>query len=235
SMSIIYLENLSNELFNEILDYLDGCDIYNAFSNLNYRFQQFLNSSCILFKIQFHFTSDELFITNYKQMRFLNKHQLLSLNLSSKLHVDSFFSSIIIDSSFDRLESIILQGIKRDTLAVFLKQLICLPRLFTLNIKSSDTSKDLCDVYQSIFVLPVLKYLQLDSYEWYSLVSLPIAINNQQLSKIKRFIIEHSTTFNELAALLSYTSELTHLKFFHLSENDLNVRIILPITLSNCK
>ncbi|CAF4698595.1 unnamed protein product, partial [Rotaria sp. Silwood2] len=142
-MSIIYLENLSNELFNEILDYLDGCDIYNAFSNLNYRFQQFLNSSCILFKIQFHFTSDELFITNYKQMRFLNKHQLLSLNLSSKLHVDSFFSSIIIDSSFDRLESIILQGIKRDTLAVFLKQLICLPRLFSLNIKSSDTTKEL--------------------------------------------------------------------------------------------
>ncbi|CAF3398531.1 unnamed protein product, partial [Rotaria sp. Silwood2] len=97
----------------------------------------------------------------------------------------------------------------------------------------SDTSKALCDVYQSIFVLPVLKYLQLDSYEWYSLVSLPIATNNQQLSKIKRFIIEHSTTFNELAALLSYASELTHLKFFHLSENDLNVRIILPITLSN--
>jgi hypothetical protein len=37
--SITSIENLSNEFFHEIFDYLDGWDIYKAFLNLNYRFQ----------------------------------------------------------------------------------------------------------------------------------------------------------------------------------------------------
>ena len=42
-MSITCIENLSNELFNEIFGYFDDCEIYNAFSYLDNRFQQFLN------------------------------------------------------------------------------------------------------------------------------------------------------------------------------------------------
>ncbi len=37
-------ENLSNELFYEIFDYLDGYDIYKSFSNLNSHFNNLLNS-----------------------------------------------------------------------------------------------------------------------------------------------------------------------------------------------
>ncbi|CAF1195734.1 unnamed protein product [Adineta steineri] len=33
--TITYIENLANEPFHEILDYFDGCELYNAFSNLN--------------------------------------------------------------------------------------------------------------------------------------------------------------------------------------------------------
>ncbi len=59
------IENLSNELFYEIFDYLDGIDIYEAFSNLNYRFQQLLTSSSILFKIDLNdITSEEIFMVN---------------------------------------------------------------------------------------------------------------------------------------------------------------------------
>ncbi len=50
--SITCIKNLSNECFYEIFDYLDGCQIYEAFSNLNYRFQQLLNSSSLLFNIK---------------------------------------------------------------------------------------------------------------------------------------------------------------------------------------
>ena len=42
------IENFSNEIFYEIFDYLDGCRLYQAFANLNFRFQptdQFLMSS----------------------------------------------------------------------------------------------------------------------------------------------------------------------------------------------
>jgi hypothetical protein len=51
-LSINCIENLSNELFYEIFNYLYAWDIYNAFSNLNYRFQQLLDNSSILYKIK---------------------------------------------------------------------------------------------------------------------------------------------------------------------------------------
>ncbi len=45
------LENLSNELFYEIFDYSDGCDIYHVSANLNIRFQNLLFHSSIPMKI----------------------------------------------------------------------------------------------------------------------------------------------------------------------------------------
>ncbi|CAF2787458.1 unnamed protein product [Rotaria sp. Silwood2] len=49
--SITCIEYLSNEFFNEIFDHLDGYKICKAFSNLNQGFQNLLNSSSLLFKI----------------------------------------------------------------------------------------------------------------------------------------------------------------------------------------
>ena len=37
------IEDLSNEFFYEIFDYLDGSEIYQAFANLNHRFDQLLH------------------------------------------------------------------------------------------------------------------------------------------------------------------------------------------------
>ncbi|CAF1433326.1 unnamed protein product [Rotaria sp. Silwood1] len=220
--SLSSIETFPNEIFYEIFDYLNGCDIYSAFSNLNYRFQQFFNSSSFLLKIKFYFISNHLFLNNYK-------HKILSLNLWPAFYINDFFSWFIIDSSFDRLESIILPRIKQKTLLLVLKKLIYLPRLFSLSIEFYDT----CDVYQSIFTLPMLKYLKVTSLEYHTSLSLPIAINNQQLNTIKILIINHSCTFNELATILSYTHQLTHLNFMHFSGNDSNIEMILSITLSN--
>ncbi|CAF3058682.1 unnamed protein product [Rotaria sp. Silwood2] len=66
NQSITSIENLSNDLFYEIFDYLDGIDIFQAFSNLNYRFQELLNSSSILFKIKFHDSISEEILGGYK-------------------------------------------------------------------------------------------------------------------------------------------------------------------------
>jgi hypothetical protein len=98
------IENLSNEFFYEIFDYLNGYEIYQSFSNLNYRFQQLLNSSSLLFKIKLdHSTSEEIFM---KQIILLNRHQIFSFHISLTLHIKQWFSSFTFDSSFYRLESL---------------------------------------------------------------------------------------------------------------------------------
>ena len=60
SKSMTCIETLSNEVFLEIFDYLDGCDILNAFSNLNSRFQDLINSSKLLLKIRLCSKSKDL-------------------------------------------------------------------------------------------------------------------------------------------------------------------------------
>jgi hypothetical protein len=69
--------------------------------------------------------------------------------------------------------------------------------------------------YQSIFALSTLKYIKMNSFEFHSSVSLPIATNNQQLSAVKYLVIDHCCTFNEFAVILSYTPEISHLNFLN--------------------
>ena len=47
------LEDLSNELFYEIFEYLDGCNILKAFSNLNGRFQALVDQSILPLKLRY--------------------------------------------------------------------------------------------------------------------------------------------------------------------------------------
>ncbi|CAF2104246.1 unnamed protein product [Rotaria magnacalcarata] len=94
------IENLSNELFHEIFDYLDGIDIYEAFSNINYRFQQLLTSSPVLYKIELIYVSSTArFMFIYQQI----KHQIYSINFQIPVHINQLLTSFIIDSSFNRL------------------------------------------------------------------------------------------------------------------------------------
>ncbi|CAF4091863.1 unnamed protein product, partial [Adineta steineri] len=216
----------------EIFDYLDGCDIYKIFSNLNYRFYQLLNSSLLLYKIKFHFTSDDLFMNNYQHMKYINPHQIISLNLSSELYIDKILSSFNINSSLHRLQSIYLQNIHANTLSILLNNCIHLPRLISLDIMSCHQSIDLCQIYSLIFNLPVLKYLKIISHGFKSSAALPFAMENQQLSMIEHLFIEHGVTFSELAAILSYTPNVYRLEFTHDDEDDQTIEMISSMDLS---
>jgi hypothetical protein len=62
------MENLSNEIFYEIFDYLHAYQINEAFSNLNYRFKQLINSSLLLYKLKFDQSmSAEIYAKNCKK------------------------------------------------------------------------------------------------------------------------------------------------------------------------
>ncbi|CAF0958335.1 unnamed protein product [Adineta steineri] len=223
------MENLSNEIYYEIFDYLDGCDIYQSFSNLNHRFQQLLNSSSLLYKLKFHFETDDLFMGKHQYIKYLNRNQILSLNLSSKIHyIDKFFSSFNINSLFYQLRSISLEKVKSETLVILLKDFIHLPSLTSLNIQSYDELLDLSQIYLLIFSLSKLKYLTISSNEFKDSLELPAysTENHHEMSSIEHLNIDHHVTFKELSTIISYLPKLYDLEFVHEIEDDSTVKLI---------
>ncbi len=81
------------------------------------------------------------------------------------------------------------------------------------------TLNDLTEIYLLVFSLPTLKYLKCEATPTEISISLPIAIE-KQFTAIKKFIIGHSCSFNELCSLISYTPQLNYLNIKDLSEND---------------
>ncbi|CAF3709788.1 unnamed protein product [Rotaria sp. Silwood1] len=113
-MSISSSEHLSNEIVFEIFDYLDGIDIYEAFSNLNCRLEQFLNLSSLLFKIKLQYsTANQIFMKNYQKILLHNKSQIFFMNVWLSALNDQFFTFYPINLSFNHLESLIVQYLEK--------------------------------------------------------------------------------------------------------------------------
>ncbi|CAF1276540.1 unnamed protein product [Adineta steineri] len=205
------IENLSNEIFYEIFDYLDGLDICIAFSNLNYRFQQLLIFSSFRYKINLDFsTKREKFLNNYKQIQ----HQTHSISfIISKKSMNKLLISFQIDRSFNNLQSIRIDNIPKDKLISLLIHLSELPCVHSLNIQTTDSIEDLSQIYQLIFSLPKLKSNELYLCGNECSISIP--------------------TFDELNALISYTPNLRHLKLSHISKDESNIEDMLPMNLNN--
>jgi hypothetical protein len=203
------LENLPNELFYEIFDYLEGCQLYEAFSNLNTRFQHLLD--CSSFRLKIHYSSyQEDRCSRSTRTVTSNKHKIISLNLYNLFLNDENFPRFIIDSSFTCLESLVLENIKSNELVPLLIGLISLPRLYALTIESDDELEDIGNVYQAIFQLPMLKYNKLSFFSLETFIPLPIA-SNEQWTRIKYLYIRHCCALDELIVILTYTPQLCRL------------------------
>ena len=159
SISITCIEDMSNELFYEIFDYLDGYNIYKTFSNLNIRFQHLTNSSSLLFKISLDQTMSSEIRNDYKEVINHNKQHILSLRLCNSLFIDEIFTVCVLYASFDRLESLGLFQISTIKLVTILVCLMTSPRLFLLRIDFENGYSDhFNEIYRMILHLPSLKY-----------------------------------------------------------------------------
>jgi hypothetical protein len=69
--TISCIENLSNEIFYEIFDYLDGYDIYTAFYNLNIRLKNLVMNSSLSMKIEISFKT----VLHHHYKQFLNSNK----------------------------------------------------------------------------------------------------------------------------------------------------------------
>ncbi|CAF1331228.1 unnamed protein product [Rotaria sordida] len=228
--TISCIENLSNEIFYEISDYLDGYDVYKAFSNLNIRLENLLISSSLPMKIEI--SSKTKLDSHYKQFIRSNKHYIISIDFDSQSSLNDFMNLFIIDTLFVRLESIILNSISTYKLLILLFYLKSLPNLSSLSICLKNCSYDIGHIYQMIFHLS-LKYFRIAVPRHPLLsITIPIAVQDQY-SSIEYLLIYHRCTFNQLTNILLHTSRLSHLHCFNIIESDDNIKFKLINKLNN--
>lgn len=230
SEPITSLENLPNDLFFEIFDYIEGCTLYEAFSNLNNRFQLLLKSSSIRFKIditshrqtcwEHHFTN---FILPYK-------YQIVSFHIN-KFSILSWFS---IDSTLHNLKSLNLTDIPTNELILILISLARLPNLSSLTTRIDHQSIDFNIIYELIFNLPRLKYNKLSSNNSATNISSLMKIR-PHCTTIEHLVIDHTCTVNDLLTIISYTPRLTKLSCKQTLKSNLNNEPMKSVTLSYLK
>ncbi|CAF3977205.1 unnamed protein product, partial [Adineta steineri] len=232
---INHIENLSNEIFYEIFDYLDGCAIYQSFSNLNIRFQEFITHSTFYLKVQFSSESQSNLTIKDRYERYIlpNKHRIISFYCDEQLYYAQFIQLSLINSTFNHLESIIFKHISTIQFVDLHFYLKSLPRLSSLQIFFDSCEDDIGDIYQLIFQLTFLKYLRLeiDDFEVSDLTLSMATI--EQYTSIEFFIFFHYLTLNQFFHLLSYTPRLTHLYCFNILDFELTNSIEIFPKLNN--
>ncbi len=215
------IEDLSNELFYEIFEYLNGCEIYNAFSNLNIRFQNLLTFSSQPLKIHVNSNSKSM-IQHYSQQIIIpNKNRIISLRFSN-MSIWKYLKLSPIDSSLNCLESIVLNGINSNGVFSCFHRLMSLPRLFSLTLQIDGDLPEVQAVYQFLYNLSVLKYCKISSKSVTKDRWSCSSAKDRYINSIEHLVIDHDCTIDELFNILSYTPRLCYL-------NCKSVRILYPL------
>ena len=233
SNRITCIEDLSNELLYEILTYLEGFHIHKAFSKLNFRFQQLITHPSLVLKIKFHSSQSKL--EDYWNNFFIpNRHRILSLYFNNQSLLQDLFTHCIIDSSFHRLETIVVNVILISRVMALLFYLRSLTRLFSLFIEiDGEGDYDLGYIYRMIFSLPTLKYNSLsfgDSSDEELAIDVPLA-TNERFSSIEHLILHHNCTLQELFSILRHTPQLRYLSCGSLIKSDTPIDTKKPVML----
>ena len=206
---ISHFENLSNELFYEIFEYMDYFHVYQAFSNLNQRFENLINDSTLSIKINISLISKSKFKCYNGHVLQPNIHRIGSLRLSDVFMYDYILSSIPKLSEFQQLQTLILYDIESKYLEDILNQLYSLSSLSSLVISSIDHMKNKNTIYRQIFNLSVLKYCKLSLLGWDSESTLSMCTN--KYSSIEYLIIMNDVRYDQLHSLLPYVPQLRRL------------------------
>ncbi|CAF1024002.1 unnamed protein product [Adineta ricciae] len=201
-------EDLSNEIFYEIIEYLDICDAYAVFSKLNRRFQQFFKYLSLPWKFSIHSASRVSLSERCQYIRSKPVADILSLRFSNPTAVDYVLSLIPLDSSFIRLESLVLHKVNLLKLVSILTTLSTLPRLFSLTATMVGAITFLRDVHDALLALPVLKYCNTTfngKIEFLELANLCAKI-----SPIEYFVSRTSYTVKNVTDIFRHLPKLVH-------------------------
>ncbi len=135
--------------------------MYAIFSNLNIRFTELLECPSVQLKIRVPVLKPSNFQNLYDKVIVPNKDRIISFSTLGTENSDAVFSSLTIDSSFNRLESLVLWERRSQNILPFLRSLSTLTRLFSLRIYINFDLTDDRDPYVAIFSLPLLIYTKI--------------------------------------------------------------------------
>jgi hypothetical protein len=228
---IVHFEDLSNEIFYEIYEYLDFYDISTAFSKLNSRFHNLIDCSTLPIKINISSMSKSTYQLYYTQIIIPYQHRINALRITNLFIFDLPSSPLHLLSQFLRLQTLVLENIESRHLENLLIHLLSLPYLFSLMIISIDHLQHTNRFYHQLFSLPVLKYCKVSFKEYYD--SRPLEITNNQYSSIVHFVVNNSLSINDLNALLSYLPQLRRLSCYNLWSPHVGIQPLMSNNLTH--
>ncbi|UJR32583.1 hypothetical protein I4U23_020043 [Adineta vaga] len=213
------LEDLSNEILYETIEYLDICDAYEAFWKLNYRFQHLFNYLSLPLKLNINVINRNSLQECCQNIKTNYFDRIVSLRFSNWIAVDYFLSKYLLNSSLNRLESLVLHEMKSQTLIPILAELSSIPQLYSLTATTIGTVRKLYKIHELIFALPVLKYCN-TTFQWH-MESFSFSDFRSKTSSISYFVSKSTYNIKSLPYLLQYLPKLVHLSI-NTSSNEQN-------------
>ena len=203
------MEDLSNEIFYEIFDFLHHFHIYQAFYDLNTRFRDLLIHSHLPIKIDLLSLSESTWKRYNTDIIECNLHRISAFCISDSSMYDLALSPLCKILPFNRLECLILNNIESKCLENLLDHFSSLSSLSTLVITTTGYDSNKAKIYREIFRLRALKYCKLSLSTWRTSESLPISVD--EYSPIEHLTITNSVYLHELDGLLSYVPQVRRL------------------------
>ncbi|CAF0998854.1 unnamed protein product [Rotaria sordida] len=230
-----YFENLPNETFYEIFEYLEYNDIYHGFFYLNKRFQNLLINLNIPFQINLSTISKLQFDLYNKNVFQPNKHQIKILRLSNPFTIDMIFSSPRLICNLIRIEKLIFDHINSKYFNNILKYLMHLPKLHSLILSPIDYIQNPTIIFNQIFRLKKLKYCKLTYKIKDNENILPIDFDQYEQSSIEYLIINSPFRYESFQKLFIYLPKLRHLSINYLLGSNNSQINFYPIELKDLK
>lgn len=219
-------EDFANEVICEIFDFLDHYHIYNAFHNLNSRFNDLLHWANTLQHIDMSYLSKPNFQRYSTEMIQPNSHRIHSLHLGNRWMFEEIFSTPENVQRFSALRTIIL-----DNMVTFnvLNRLTSCPNLSSLIIHGSDRSTINNTTCQPILSLPHLRYCKM-SMNGPIIFRSPLNFSNEQ-NTLDHLVLKGECDIHLLSYLLSSPLQFRRLSIDQIVDLHLVVQlVILPIS-----
>ena len=214
------MQDLSNELFYEIFDYLDDVESFMIFLPLNKRFSSLLLDSSRPLKFDLANVPERLMGWFCDGIIIPQRHRILSMKLGEE-QLDT-----VLDSSFRLLESVTLDSISIESARKLsgLVELPCLSRLsITLKI-TQDELEFIVPMYPILLTFKSLKCLTLsvdiddssddgddDSIDDAYIDASGFVAINQERSNLEKLHLEHRIDTKDFLKIINQTPQLRYL------------------------